>query len=52
MFTRICLELVREYTNKSQIFYCPNCGKPDKPKVVFYGENLPNSFFRDFEDIY
>ena len=46
------LELVREYVNKDQVFYCPSCGKPVKPKVVFYGENLPNSFFKDFEDIY
>ena len=46
------LELVREYVNKDQVLYCKSCGKPVKPKVVFYGENLPDSFFQDFNDIY
>ena len=46
------LELIREYVNKGQVFYCLNCKKPVKPKVVFYGENLPDSFFQDFNDIY
>ena len=46
------LELVREYVNKDEVLYCEDCGKPVKPKVVFYGENLPSSFFEDFEDIY
>ena len=35
-----------------KVFYCKKCNKPVKPKVVFYGENLPDSFFEDFEDIY
>ena len=46
------LELVREYVNMGKVFYCQNCKKPVKPKVVFYGETLPDSFFRDFNDIY
>ena len=46
------LELVREYVNQRQVFYCQNCKKPDKPKFVFYGETLPDSFFQDFNDIY
>ena len=45
------LELVREYVNLGKVFFCKKCGKPVKPKVVFYGENLPDSFFADFEDI-
>jgi NAD-dependent histone deacetylase SIR2 len=46
------LEVLREYVNADKIFYCKKCGKPVKPKVVFYGETLPDSFFEDFNDIY
>jgi len=46
------LELIKEYVKMGRVFYCQSCGKPVKPKVVFYGENLPSSFFNDFNDIY
>jgi len=45
------IELIREYVNNDKVFFCKNCGKPVKPKVVFYGENLPDSFFEGFDDI-
>lgn len=46
------VEQVKEYANKDQVLYCEDCGKPVKPKVVFYGENLPDSFTSTFADIY
>ena len=46
------LELIRQNVNMGKVFYCKKCGKPVKPKVVFYGESLPQSFFDDFNDIY
>ena len=24
--------------------YCPNCGGPIKPKITFFGEDLPDEF--------
>ena len=46
------VEEVRKNVNEGKILYCSECKKPIKPKVVFYGENLPDSFYRDFNDIY
>ena len=45
------IEEVRKNVMEGKILYCSNCKKPIKPKVVFYGENLPDSFFQDFNDI-
>lgn len=44
-------EDVRKYVNEGKILKCSKCNKPIKPKVVFYGENLPDKFFEDFNDI-
>jgi NAD-dependent SIR2 family protein deacetylase len=45
------LEEVRKSVFKDQVFFCKHCQKPVKPKVVFYGETLPDSFFQDFNDM-
>ena len=45
------VEDVRKYVNEGKILKCSECNKPIKPKVVFYGENLPDSFFEAFNDI-
>jgi len=45
------VEDVRKYVNEGKILKCSKCNKPIKPKVVFYGENLPDKFFEDFNDI-
>ena len=45
------IEEVRKNVMAGKILYCSKCKKPIKPKVVFYGENLPDSFFQDFDDI-
>ena len=35
------------------VLYCPNCNDvPCKPKVVFYGEQLPEQFNDMYDDIY
>lgn len=46
------IEKLKEYIAEGNVMYCRDCGKPIKPKVVFYGENLPQSFFDSFQDIY
>ena len=45
------VEDVRKYVNEGKILKCSKCNKPIKPKVVFYGENLPDKFFEDINDI-
>ena len=48
------IEELKKYIMDDKIYYCPKCTKkvPCKPKVVFYGENLPQSFFNGFNNIY
>lgn len=41
---------VKEYIDKGEVLYC-TCGKPVKPKIVFYGEYLPANFFTEFDDV-
>lgn len=50
-FKKYDVDVLKSYIENDKILYC-ECGKPVKPKVVFYGESLPGSFFKDFEDIY
>ena len=42
---------INEGINKGEVYYCPKCNGPCKPKVVFYGESLPLSFFEKLKDI-
>ena len=46
------IEELKKYVMEGKILYCSDCKRPIKPKVIFYGENLPDSFHRDFNDIY
>jgi NAD-dependent SIR2 family protein deacetylase len=54
-----CPECLRDYDIEElkkkiyndEIAYCEKCKKPIKPKVVFYGEYLPQSYFNSFDDI-
>ena len=41
----IDIKLINEGIEKGEIYYCPDCKGPCKPKVVFYGENLPDRFY-------
>ena len=42
---------INEGINKGEVYYCPKCKGPCKPKVVFYGEGLPSRFFKCLQDI-
>lgn len=44
-------EKLRSFIMEDKILYCEHCGKPCKPKVVFYGEQLPDSFNKHYYDI-
>ena len=37
-----------EYVMKDKVMYCTICKTPIKPKVIFYGEPLPFSFYLNF----
>ena len=41
-----------EYVMKDKIMYCSICKTPIKPKVIFYGEALPLSFYFNFAFIF
>ena len=47
----IDIEKINEGINKGEVYYCPKCKGPCKPKIVFYGENLPIRFFECLQDI-
>ena len=49
--TDIDIEKINEGINKGEIYYCPMCKGPCKPKIVFYGESLPLRFFERLQDI-
>ena len=49
--TDIDIEKINEGINKGEIYYCPICKGPCKPKIVFYGESLPLRFFERLQDI-
>jgi NAD-dependent histone deacetylase SIR2 len=40
-------EILQKHIKEGKVLYCnkDNCKSPLKPKVVFYGENLPSNFF-------
>ena len=47
----IDIEKINEGINKGEVYYCPKCKGPCKPKIVFYGENLPKRFYDCLNDI-
>ena len=46
----IDIEKINEGIQKDEIYYCPTCGGPCKPNVVFYGEGLPHRFFEKLQE--
>ena len=46
----IDIEKINEGIEKGEIYYCPKCGGPCKPNVVFYGEGLPMRFFEKLQE--
>lgn len=42
---------LKSFIMSDKILYCEHCGKPCKPKVVFYGESLPDNFSEHYYDI-
>jgi NAD-dependent SIR2 family protein deacetylase len=46
----IDIKVINEGIEKGQVYYCPDCGGPCKPNVVFYGENLPDRFYDKQEE--
>ena len=47
----IDIEKIKDGINKGEVYYCPDCKGPCKPKIVFYGENLPKRFYDCLENI-
>lgn len=43
------MEQLREHIAKGEIYKCPTCQGPCKPKIVFYGEMLPMKFFENLK---
>ena len=46
----IDIKLINEGIEKGEIYYCPKCGGPCKPNIVFYGEDLPDRFYEKLEE--
>ena len=43
---------VRENIDLGNVLRCEKCNTPVKPKIVFYGEKLPEEFFLKFNEVY
>lgn len=37
--------LLKTHINEGKVLYCEDCKGPVKPKIIFYGEALPQDFF-------
>ena len=46
----IDIQKINEGIEKGEVYYCPTCGGPCKPNVVFYGESLPFRFFEKLQE--
>ena len=46
----IDIKLINKGIELGEVYYCPHCKGPCKPKVVFYGENLPKKFYEKQEE--
>ena len=47
----IDIKYINEGIQKGEVYYCPKCKGPCKPKIVFYGEQLPERFYKCLDDI-
>ena len=50
-YKNIDIKKINDGINKGEVYYCPDCKGPCKPKIVFYGENLPKRFYECLEKI-
>ena len=50
-YENIDIKKINDGINKGEVYYCPDCKGPCKPKIVFYGENLPKRFYDCLENI-
>ena len=50
-YKNIDIKKINDGINKGEVYYCPDCKGPCKPKIVFYGENLPKRFYDCLEKI-
>ena len=48
----IDIEEINKCINEGKIKYCDICNGPCKPKIIFYGESLPEEFFLKGNDCY
>ena len=48
----IDIEEINKCINEGKIKYCEICNGPCKPKIVFYGEPLPEEFFQKGNDCF
>ena len=48
----IDIEEINKCINEGKIKYCDICNGPCKPKIVFYGEPLPEEFFQKGNDCF
>ena len=46
----IDINKITKSIEKGEVLYCKKCKGPCKPKVVFYGENLPQIFYDKMND--
>ena len=46
----IDIQKINEGIEKGEVYYCPTCGGPCKPNIVFYGEKLPFRFFEKLQE--
>ena len=45
------IKKINQGIQKGEVYYCPKCKGPCKPKIVFYGEQLPKRFYECLDDI-
>ena len=50
-YKNIDIKKINDGINKGEVYYCPDCKGPCKPKIVFYGEKLPKRFYDCLEKI-
>jgi NAD-dependent SIR2 family protein deacetylase len=50
--TKCEVNSLNESIKKLEVLYCEKCKSPIKHKVVFYGESLPNNFFKGLDVSY
>lgn len=45
----ISIESIKDYIKNSKVLYCDKCNHPCKPKIVLYGEKMPETFWEGIE---